>query len=143
MGNRISVAIQFGGSTFPIVDLPSNTKIVTLKREIFQYTGIFINNQILKFMGRVLEDAQILVECGVRTGAIIELTERAEDSRKIFIESTNKNNLMTLDYDPNDTVLNIKNHFLRDLSEFEFRPVKLDKTYYRCCNYLHCTNIIT
>ena len=134
MGSRISVEIQFGSSTFPIEDLPSNTKIIALKRDIFQYTGIFINNQILKFMGRVLEDAQTLVECCVRT---------AEDSRKIFIESTNKNNLMTLDYDPNDTVLNIKNHFLRDLSEFEFRPVKLDNTYYSCYNHLHCTNIIT
>ena len=123
MGGRISVSIKFGGSAFPIEDLPSNTKIVALKREIFQFTGIFINNQVLKFMGRVLEDRQTLVECGIKTAAIIELEERAEDSRKIFIESTNGNNLMTLDYDPNDTILKIKIHFLRDLSKFELDTV--------------------
>lgn len=140
MGSRISVSILSGSSSFPIEDLPSNTKIVALKRDIFQFTGIFINNQILKFMGRVLDDKHTLAECGIRTAAIIELEERAEDSRKIFIESTNGNNLMTLDYDPNDTILNIKNHFLRDLSEFELYPVTSYMTYNLClysCRYFH------
>ncbi|KAI6661201.1 Polyubiquitin [Oopsacas minuta] len=116
MGSRISLNIQSGSSRFRIPDLPSSTTVLAVKKEIFQYTGIFINNQTLKFKGVVLQDRNTLGECGIKTENTIEVEERGSDSQKIFIESIHGNNLITLDYNPDDTILSIKRYFLRDLN---------------------------
>ena len=116
MGSRISVWIQSESIRFPIEDLQPSFKVVKLKKEIFHHTGIYINNQILRYKGVVMKDGLSLGECGVTASATIEVEERKEDSQKLFIESTLGTRLLTLDFNPDDTILKIKEHFLKNLS---------------------------
>ena len=116
MGSRISVWVQWESSRFFIEKMEPSLRVYNLKKEIFHYTGIFINNQTLSYKGKVLEDGHTLAECGVVDLATLEVEERKEDSQKLFIESISGTRLMTLDFNPSDTILRIKEYFLRDLS---------------------------
>ena len=116
MGSRISVTIQTESTRFPINNLPSSLKVSNLKKDIFNHTGIYINNQTLRYKGVALEDGQALGECGVTNSATIEVEERKGNSQKIFIDYVSGTRALTRDFNPDDTIISIKEHLLSILS---------------------------
>lgn len=83
-GMQISVKIPSVGKTINLNVRKSN-KVADVKAEIEQKVGILMNNQILMYAGRQLEDNQLLSQCDLRNEQPLHVLVSPVDKLRIFV----------------------------------------------------------
>ncbi|XP_037450911.1 polyubiquitin-like [Triticum dicoccoides] len=83
-GMQITVKIPSVGKTINLNVRKSN-KVADVKAEIEQKVGILMNNQILMYAGRQLEDNQLLSQCDLRNEQPLHVLVSPVDKLRIFV----------------------------------------------------------
>lgn len=83
-GMQVSVKIPSVGKTIKLHVKKSN-RVADVKAEIEQKAGILMNNQILMYAGRQLEDNQTLSQCDLRNDQPLHVLVSPTDKLRVFI----------------------------------------------------------
>ncbi|XP_006662438.1 polyubiquitin 12-like [Oryza brachyantha] len=83
-GIQISVKIPSVGKTIKL-NVRKLSAVADVKAEIEQKEGILINEQILMYAGRQLEDNHILSQCDLRNGQSFHVLVCPSDNLRVFI----------------------------------------------------------
>lgn len=83
-GMQISVKIPSVGKTINL-NVKKSNRVADVKAEIEQKVGILMNNQILMYAGRQLEDNQLLSQCDLRNEQPLHVLVSPVDELRIFV----------------------------------------------------------
>lgn len=83
-GMQISVKIPSVGKTINL-NVKKSNRVADVKAEIEQKVGILMNNQILMYAGRQLEDNQLLSQCDLRNEQPLHVLVSPVDKLRIFV----------------------------------------------------------